>query len=120
MIERTVLCSDCMHCLVYAYVEWVLHVMSPSVCSFIVCWFPLYFTTCFGLHGHLQVCRILHIFMFIYLKILFRCFFGSLPFFTWSHSVCFPFVFCSCAVFLRVFGVFLLMCLSACCTQTEI
>jgi hypothetical protein len=28
------------------------------------------------------VCRILHIFIFIYLRILLRCFFGSLPFFT--------------------------------------
>jgi hypothetical protein len=35
------------------------------------------FTTCFGLHGHLQVCRILHIFIFICLRILLRCFFGS-------------------------------------------
>jgi hypothetical protein len=77
--------------------------MSPFACSFIVCWFPLSFTTCFGLHGHLQVCRILHMFIFIYLRILLRCFFGSLPFFMWSHSACFSFVFCSCAVFLRVF-----------------
>jgi hypothetical protein len=32
------------------------------------------------LHGHLQVCRILHIFKDS----------GLLPFFTWSHSACFP------------------------------
>jgi hypothetical protein len=25
--------------------------------GFIVCWFPPSFTTCFGLHDHLQVCR---------------------------------------------------------------
>jgi hypothetical protein len=31
-------------------------------------WFSLSFTTCFGLNGHLQVCRILHIFIFICLK----------------------------------------------------
>jgi hypothetical protein len=31
--------------------------------------------TCFGLRGHLQVCRILHIFIFICLRILHRCFF---------------------------------------------
>jgi hypothetical protein len=30
-------------------------------------------------------------------------FFCLLPFFTWSHSACFPFVFCSCAAFLRDF-----------------
>jgi hypothetical protein len=53
--------------------QWVLQVMFLSACSFIVCWFPLSFTTCFGLHGHLQVGRILHIFIFIYLRILFRC-----------------------------------------------
>jgi hypothetical protein len=79
--------------------------MFPSARSFIVCSFPLSFTTRFGLHGHLQVCRILHIFIYFYtfkdsvpLLFLVRC-----PFLTWSHSVCFPSVFCSCAVFLRVF-----------------
>jgi hypothetical protein len=75
----------------------ILQVMFPSACSFISCWFSLSFTTCFGLHGHLQVCRILHIFKDS----------ASLLFFTWSHSACFPFVFCSCAVFLRVFLCFL-------------
>jgi hypothetical protein len=112
--------------------------MSPSACSFIVCWFPLSFTTCFGLHGHLQACTILHIFIFICLRI-----FTSLPFFTWSHSTCFPSVGCvkllyevlllfmlflvllyvcffNYLCFLPVlfsflfFGVFLLMCLYAC------
>jgi hypothetical protein len=93
--------------------QWVLQVKFPSACSFIVCWFPLSFTTCFGLHGHLHVCRILHTFIFICLRILLRCFF-SLSIFTWSHSACFPFVFCSCAIFLRVFFcVFLFMRLSA-------
>jgi hypothetical protein len=43
--------------------------MFPSACIFIVCWFPLSFTTCLGLHGHLQACRILHMFIFIYLRI---------------------------------------------------
>jgi hypothetical protein len=127
--------------------------MFPSACSFFVCWFPLSFTACFVLHGYLQVCRILHMFIFIYLRIktekqnpglclrlrsallyvgfhclslhvsaymaIFRCVgffiylrillrcFISLPFCTWSHSSCFPFVFCSCAVFLRVFWCFL-------------
>jgi hypothetical protein len=66
--------------LLHCIVQWVLQVMSPSACSFIVCWFPPSFTTCFGLHGHLQVCMILHIFIFICLRILLRCFFGSLPF----------------------------------------
>jgi hypothetical protein len=64
---------------------------------------------CLSLHGYLQVCRSLHIFIFVYLRILLRCFFFA-AFFTWPHSACFPFVFCFCAVFLRVyFGVFLLM-----------
>jgi hypothetical protein len=36
--------------------------MFPSACTFIVCWFPLSFTTCFSLHGHLQGCSNLHIF----------------------------------------------------------
>jgi hypothetical protein len=82
--------------------ELVLQVISPSVCSFIVFWFPLSFTTCFGLHGHLHVCRIFRIFIFIYLRILLRCLF-----FTWSHSACFPSVSWSCAVFLRVVWCFL-------------
>jgi hypothetical protein len=47
--------SILLHCIV----QWVLHIMSLSACSFIVYWFPLSFTTCFGLHGHLQECRIL-------------------------------------------------------------
>jgi hypothetical protein len=47
--------SILLHCIVH----WLLQVMFPSACSFIVCWFPLSFTTCFGLHGHLQACRIL-------------------------------------------------------------
>jgi hypothetical protein len=51
-----------------------------SVCVQLYCWFPLSFTTCFGLHGHLQVCMILHIFILIYLRILLRCSFGFLPF----------------------------------------
>jgi hypothetical protein len=49
-------------------VQWVLQVMFPSACSFIVCWFSLFFTTRFVLHGHLQVSRIFHIFIFISLK----------------------------------------------------
>jgi hypothetical protein len=77
--------------------------MFPSVCSFIVCWFSLSFTTCFGLHGHLQVCRILC------LRILLLCFFGSLSFFH-VVTLCFPFVFCSCAVFLCVFIYLFILC----------
>jgi hypothetical protein len=61
--------SILLHCIV----QWVLQVMSPSACSFIVCWFPLSFTTCFGLHGHLQVYRILHIFIFKCFRFLLRC-----------------------------------------------
>jgi hypothetical protein len=43
--------SILLHCIV----QWVLQVMFPSACSFIVCWFSLSFSTCFGLHGHLHV-----------------------------------------------------------------
>jgi hypothetical protein len=49
-------------------VHWLLQVMFPSVNSFIVFWFSLSFTACFGLHDHLEMCRILHIFIFICLK----------------------------------------------------
>jgi hypothetical protein len=40
--------------------QWVLRVIFPSGVYFmsIVCWIPLSLTTCFGLHGHPQVCRI--------------------------------------------------------------
>jgi hypothetical protein len=74
---------------------------------------------CFGLHGHLQVCRIFHFHMLEGF-----CFAAFL--FTWSHSVCFPFVFCSCVVFLRYSCCFLacvfvcliyLCCLSVQCSR---
>jgi hypothetical protein len=47
--------------------RWLLQVMFPSVCNFIVFWFSLSFTTYFGLHGHLQV-WIFDIFILICLK----------------------------------------------------
>jgi hypothetical protein len=50
-----------------------------SACCFIVFRFSLSFTTCFRLRGHLELCEILHIFIFIYLRISLRCYF-SLPF----------------------------------------
>jgi hypothetical protein len=53
--------SILLHCIV----QWLLQVMFPSVCSFIIFWLSLSFTTCLGLYGHLQVCRI---FIFICLK----------------------------------------------------
>jgi hypothetical protein len=52
--------------------------------------FSLSFTTCFGLHGHLQVCRI-SLFSYAW-RILLRCFFFCL-FFTCSHSARFHFHF---------------------------
>jgi hypothetical protein len=52
-----------------------------SVCVQLYCvGFPLSFTTCFGLHGHLQVCDS-SIFIFIYLRILLRWFLVCCPFF---------------------------------------
>jgi hypothetical protein len=51
----------------------LLQIMFPSACSFIVFWFSLSFTTCFGLHGHLHVCRILFICLKDSAKLLF-CF----------------------------------------------
>jgi hypothetical protein len=53
--------SILLHCII----QWALEVISPSACSCTVCRFPLPFTTCFGLHGHVQVCRI---FIFICFK----------------------------------------------------
>jgi hypothetical protein len=61
--------------LLHCTVQWLLQVIFPFACSFIARWFSLSFTICFGLHGHLQVCRILHIFIFRCLRTLFRCFF---------------------------------------------
>jgi hypothetical protein len=101
-----------------------------SVCVQLYCVGFHCFTTCFGLHGHLQVCRI------FYFHMLERfCFavFSTFFFFTWSHSACFHLwgglnmryyyllfmlfwycymcvfllVFCSCAVFLCDFCCFL-------------
>jgi hypothetical protein len=76
--------------------------------SFIVLVFTV--SLCFGLHGHLQVCKI---FIFICLKdsasLLFVAFWVCCLFFTWSHTARFPFVFfLSC--FLRYFVVSLCMC----------
>jgi hypothetical protein len=85
--------------------------MFLSACSFLVCWFPLSFTTCFGLYGHLQVCRILNIFKDS----------ASLPFFTWSHSAWVKLLyevllFVVYAIFGTVMCVFLLTCvLFLCC-----
>jgi hypothetical protein len=73
--KRISLCQEFVHNLhtpgTTAYVrldfkglQWVLQVMLPSACSFIVdvslsyIWLSLFYTTCFGLHGHLQVCRV--------------------------------------------------------------
>jgi hypothetical protein len=40
-------------------VSTAFHYMAIFKCiGIIVCWFPLSFTTCFGLHGHLQGRRI--------------------------------------------------------------
>jgi hypothetical protein len=53
--------SILLHCIV----QWVLWVMSPSPCCYIVCWvFHCWslFTTSFSLLGHLQVCTCLLIF----------------------------------------------------------
>jgi hypothetical protein len=83
--------SILLHCIV----QWVLQVMFPSACRFIVCWFPLSFTTCFGLHDHLQVSKILHIFIFICLRILLRCFFWFAAFFyVVTFSICVLFLCC--------------------------
>jgi hypothetical protein len=52
-----------------------MQVMFPSACTFIVCWFPLAFTTCFGLHGHLQGRRIyiyIYIYIYMYCRLCFR------------------------------------------------
>jgi hypothetical protein len=46
--------------LLHYIVQWVLQVRFPSACS-LLCWISLFFTTCFGLHGHLQVCSIFYI-----------------------------------------------------------
>jgi hypothetical protein len=68
-----------------------------SVCVQLYCIGFHCFTTYFGLHGYLQVCRIFYFHMLE--GFCFTAFFCL--FFTWSHTACFPFVFCSCAVFLR-------------------
>jgi hypothetical protein len=35
----------------------------PLASLLVGCWFSLFFTTCFGLHGHFQVCRIFYFYM---------------------------------------------------------
>jgi hypothetical protein len=47
--------------------QWVLQVMSLSASALLFVDFPLSFTTCFSLQGRLQMCRSLHIFIFVYL-----------------------------------------------------
>jgi hypothetical protein len=78
--------------------------MFPSACSFIVCWSPLSFTTCFGLHGHLQACRILYIFIFVCLKDS-----ASLPFLRGHTLRVFHLCFVPVLFSFVLFGVFLLM-----------
>jgi hypothetical protein len=38
----------------------------------LLCWFSLSFATYFGLHGHLQVCRILHVFICLFIYLLLK------------------------------------------------
>jgi hypothetical protein len=91
----TIYFSILLHCIV----QWVLQVIFSSACSFIVL---VSLTACFGLHGHLQVCRI------FYFRMLegfcFAAFFCL--FFSRGHtlhvSVCVFF-----SVFLRYFCCFL-------------
>jgi hypothetical protein len=49
------------------YCSISFEVMLPSACSFIVdgltFWLSLFYTTCFGLHGHLQVCIMFHFYI---------------------------------------------------------
>jgi hypothetical protein len=100
------------------------------------------FTTCFELHGHLQVCRIPHIFYFhisrdscsllfwfaacfysVTLRMFFICRVGKvviwgiiiccLCYFLFCYMCVFLLVFCSCAVFL-VFYFFVFYCLCVC------
>jgi hypothetical protein len=73
--------------LLYCIVQCLLQIMFPSACSFIVFWFSLHFTACFGLHGHLQVCRILHIFIFICLKDSALLLFWLAAFFSRGHTL---------------------------------
>jgi hypothetical protein len=54
-----------------------------SVCSAQLCWFSLSFTTCFGLRGHLQVCRIFY--FHILEGFCLAAFF--LPFFSRGHTL---------------------------------
>jgi hypothetical protein len=83
--------------------------MFPSAYNFIVCWFSLSFTTCFGLHGHLQVCRIFHMLKGFWFAVYF--------FFFHVVTLC---MFSICVLFLRrfpsCFFVFLFPCV---CKQTN-
>jgi hypothetical protein len=84
---------------------WLLQVMIPSACSFIVFWFSLSFTTCFGLHGYLQVCRIFRIFIFICLKDFASLLFSFVAFFFHKVTLC---MFSICVLFLCCFPYFFL------------
>jgi hypothetical protein len=103
--------SILLHCIV----QWVLQVMFLSACS--LYWFSLSFTTCFGLHGHLQVCKIFYFCMlegFCFAAFLFVCllpFYFSLP----PHAVTLC-MFSICVLFLCCFpSLFLLFpCVCVC------
>jgi hypothetical protein len=94
-------------------VQWVLQVMSPSACSFIVCWFPLSFTTCFSLHGHLQVCRIFHMLKgfcldaflvrCLSLHVVTLCMFSTCVLFLYCFPLCFLVFSCLCVCLLANF-----------------
>jgi hypothetical protein len=86
----------------------------PSACSFIVDGLAFFFvdvhTTCFGLHGHLQVCMI---FYFLFLKESASLFLLPL-FLQFLICVCFCCVFVSFLILVCVFGFlpFLVVCLT--------
>jgi hypothetical protein len=101
--------SILLHCIV----QWVLQVMFPSACSFIVCWFPLSFAACFNLHGHLQVCRI---FIFICLKDSASIFFAFLVRCLYRGGLNIRYYYLLLMLFLVLLYVcFLLTCVFPCC-----
>jgi hypothetical protein len=86
------LCFICLRILLRCFISLPF---SRLLRAALLCWFPLSFATCFGLHGHLHVCRILHIFKDSASLLFFAAFF-TCPSACCSIVCWFPLCFTTC------------------------
>jgi hypothetical protein len=100
-------------------VQWILQVMPPSACCFIVCWFSTVFHYMFRPTWPSSSVRSLHIFIFVYLRTLLRCFLVRCLFLCGHTLHVFHLCFVPVLFSFVFFGVFLLMRLTVCSLKSK-